>query len=245
MDQVLTVKSLHINALSTGSGCLRTPALPLIAALSVALVATLPTRGIASPDLQLAHTTQAAAPVTTSTGGPGQHKHHHPASAHVHGQGHMVMAMQALPSGGASLDVRIELPAEALFGFEHAPRTDAHRQTVRQALDKLKLSGQLIKLAPAACQAASEPVVELPWAMTTNTRDAANTASSATTANATSHTDVIISQHLSCVQRPAQAQIELFAAFHRLKQLTATVIDTSGQRSVRLTPQAAVLRFSR
>ncbi len=58
------------------------------------------------------------------------------AGAHEHG-----IARLGLAVDGTRLTVDLELPAESVFGFEHAPRSAEERATVAEALDRLRTGG--------------------------------------------------------------------------------------------------------
>ncbi len=58
------------------------------------------------------------------------------AGAHEHG-----IARLGLAVDGTRLTVDLELPAESVFGFEHAPRSEEERATVAEALDRLRTGG--------------------------------------------------------------------------------------------------------
>ena len=65
------------------------------------------------------------------------------AGAHEHG-----IARLGLAVDGTRLTVDLELPAESVFGFEHAPRSVQERATVAEALDRLRTGGARLLAFP-------------------------------------------------------------------------------------------------
>ena len=65
------------------------------------------------------------------------------AGAHEHG-----IARLGLAVDGTRLTVDLELPAESVFGFEHAPRSEQERATVAEALDRLRTGGARLLAFP-------------------------------------------------------------------------------------------------
>jgi hypothetical protein len=66
-------------------------------------------------------------------------------SAHQHGVGTLDIAVDA-----RSISVQFDTPLDNLVGFERAPRTDAERQRVNEAVTRLKDGDKLFKFDPAA-----------------------------------------------------------------------------------------------
>lgn len=82
----------------------------------------------------------------------GIHREH---GVHVHGLGKLDLAQE-----GPELHLRLESPAANLVGFEHAPRDEAERATLGQAVAALKDGAALFAPTPAArCTLAEVSVV--------------------------------------------------------------------------------------
>ena len=80
------------------------------------------------------------------------------AGAHEHG-----IARLGLAVDGTRLTVDLELPAESVFGFEHAPRSAQERATVAEALDRLRTGGaRLIAFPEGATCALDSAEVQTP-----------------------------------------------------------------------------------
>ncbi len=63
--------------------------------------------------------------------------------AHEHG-----IARLGLAVDGTRLTIDLELPAESVFGFEYAPRSEQERATVAEALDRLQTDGARLLAFP-------------------------------------------------------------------------------------------------
>ncbi len=70
-------------------------------------------------------------------------RHH---DAHEHGVAHLNVAVE-----DADLYLEFISPAANIVGFEHSPRTDAQKATVKAAVDKLK-EGEAMILRPSDAQ---------------------------------------------------------------------------------------------
>ncbi len=65
------------------------------------------------------------------------------AGAHEHG-----IARLGLAVDGTRLTIELELPAESVFGFEHAPRSAEERATAAEAIDRLRTGGARLLAFP-------------------------------------------------------------------------------------------------
>ena len=72
----------------------------------------------------------------------GEHREH---EAHEHGHGTLDIAVE-----GEELVVEFRIPAVNVVGFEHAPRDDAEREAVRQALVPFKDAASVLAPSPEA-----------------------------------------------------------------------------------------------
>ncbi len=78
--------------------------------------------------------------------------------AHEHGIARMGLAVD-----GTRLTVDLQLPAESVFGFEHAPRSAEERAAVAEALDRLRTGGaSLLAFPDEATCALDSAEVEVP-----------------------------------------------------------------------------------
>ena len=77
----------------------------------------------------------------------GEHREH---DAHEHGHGTLDIVVE-----GEELVIELRIPAVNVVGFEHAPRDDAEREAVRQALVPFG-DGASVFLLPAAAECEAE-----------------------------------------------------------------------------------------
>jgi hypothetical protein len=68
----------------------------------------------------------------------GHKEHTH--GKHVHGAAELTLAV----NGANSLQIEFHVPAESIFGFEHAAKTEKDKKTVQSALEQLKTT--LVKM---------------------------------------------------------------------------------------------------
>jgi hypothetical protein len=163
----------------------------------------------------------AAAPaLAADTDASGQHR------SHQHG----VARLEVTLDGGA-LQVALDSPAENLLGFEHAPRTDAQKQTVVRVERQLKEPARLFTpVAAAGCQSQPARVeIKLPPAGSSET-----------------HSEIEAAWGWRCEQPAALAHLDvgLFKAFPRLKELRVQIVTAQGQKAAVLKPGAPRLKIA-
>ena len=64
---------------------------------------------------------------------------------HVHGEAEL-----SVTADGPQLEIQLQAPLDSLVGFEHAPRTDKHRDAVRAMAARLRQAHTLFVPTPAA-----------------------------------------------------------------------------------------------
>jgi len=156
-----------------------------------------------------------------------EHKHSHQ-HAHVHGQAALQVTVD-----GASLDLRLESPLEAVLGFEHAPRNDKERAAVASLRKTLAAGEQLFAPTVAAgCKL-------------TETRVISDVLDGKPGAGADGHGDVVAEYRFACAQpaRLTGLEARLFSNFPRLRRLDAQVVSGKGQTARRLTPRMRLLSW--
>ncbi|RZI94243.1 MAG: DUF2796 domain-containing protein [Variovorax sp.] len=136
--------------------------------------------------------------------------------AHVHGLLKLDVSID-----GPTLTVAIDSPLDNLLGFERAPRTEAEKKTVEQAVAQLRNAGALFKIDPAAgCKVGQidleAPVIGL---------------GSARAEGAAAHADLEGSVTFRCADaaRARFIDVELFGAFRNLRQIDAQIASPQGQ----------------
>lgn len=135
-----------------------------------------------------------------------------PLKAHVHGAAKLNAAIQE-----KTLILDLEVPADAIFGFEHKPTTDADKTTAAAALKLLQEKPlELFVLdASLGCKV---------------------TKAEATAHYGAQHADIEGTYLLDCL-KPLQDQrlkLGLFKAFPRLKSVQVQVVSESGQKGFRV-----------
>jgi hypothetical protein len=147
--------------------------------------------------------------------------------AHQHGAASLQVSVD-----GRALQITLEGPSDNLLGFEHAPRSEAQKQAVARADQKLKQPAQLFGTPPAAeCQPQSTRVdMKLPES-----------------GSAETHSEIEAEWRWDCGKPDLLAQVDasgLFKAFPRLKQLKVEVVTERGQKTAVLKPGAARLKLT-
>ena len=154
--------------------------------------------------------------------------------AHDHGSAQMEIAVD-----GPTLVLQIRLPMDALVGFEHAPRTDAQRRALADALARLRQAEGLFKPDAAAQCALEQARADDPTA--------AAPATGAAKPGHEAHLDVGLAVRFRCAQ-PGQLRavdVALLEAFPRLKRVTAVMATPQGQRKFTLRRPARSIRLPR
>ena len=146
--------------------------------------------------------------------------------AHEHGIARLDVTLE-----GGVLQIALDGPADNFLGFEHAPRTDAQKQTVARVEQQLRQSTQLFAPpAAAGCQAQAPQVeIKLPPPGSQET-----------------HSEIEAEWRWQCAQPAALAHVDvgLFKSFPRLRELRVQVVGTRGQISAVLRPNASRLKIA-
>lgn len=158
----------------------------------------------------------------------GAHEQH----AHVHGLLKLDVAID-----GATLTVAIDSPLDNIVGFERAPRTDAEKKVVEQAVTQLRTAGALFKIDPAAgCKVAQidldAPVIGL---------------GDAKTGDAAGHADLEGTFTFRCADAAKARFIDLalFDAFRTVRRVDAQIASPQGQFLRTVTRPSDRLRWGR
>lgn len=144
---------------------------------------------------------------------------------HVHGAGTLDVVVEA-----ERLTIMLEMPADAVLGYERAPRTAAEKAAAEAMMAALRDGANLFRPAPeAACVLTGVQVAD-PFAGTRGGGD---------------HADVDANYEFRCSRPAALKSIEttLFARFKRLYRLDVQRAGPAGQGSARLAPKDPVLRW--
>jgi hypothetical protein len=138
--------------------------------------------------------------------------------AHQHG-----VARLDIGADPGKIVIALESPLDNLLGFERAPRTDAERKIVADAVAKLKDGPALFRIDPAAaCTLASVELTSAPLKL----------GSAAAAAKDDGHGDLDAEYTFTCTGSPAgHVEIALFDAFPRLQRLQVQAATAKGQAS--------------
>jgi hypothetical protein len=138
------------------------------------------------------------------------HDHGHtPLGPHAHGAAHLAMALD-----GEALVIEFESALYNIVGFERAPRNEAERQALADALDTLRDGAGLFAFSGGDCTAGEAELTEL------------------------GHSDVFVRYHFTCTG-PGQlgaVTLNLFDRFAALEKIEAAFIGDR-QRAATLTPR--------
>ncbi len=153
--------------------------------------------------------------------GPREHR------AHQHGIARLEVAVD-----GNALQISLDGPADTFLGFEHAPRTDAQKQTVASVGQQLAQATRLFTpAANADCRAAPARVdIKLP-----------------SPGSPEIHSEIEAEWHWQCARPAALAHIDvgLFKAFPRLSELRTQIVTGAGQQTIVLKPGAARIKTAK
>lgn len=146
----------------------------------------------------------------------------HAHKAHVHGEGKLDVAIV-----GDTVTLTLELPLDAVTGFERAPRNDKEKAALADAEKLFNDAAALFVPTPAAACAVQSVEVGMPKF-----------------ANG-EHADVDARYVFRCANPAALKGIEtaLFKHFKRLYRLETQRVGPTGQGAQRLTPKKPVLSW--
>lgn len=170
------------------------------------------------------------------------------AGAHEHG-----IARLGLAVDGTRITMNLQVPAESVYGFEHAPQSDDERQTATAALDALRsgASNLLVFPADAGCTLeASEvdaPAVEAAGDGHDHDEGHAHDEDhdhddehADDEEHDHEHGEVTLSGTFTCTQAPVGAASLAFGSvLPEVEQVDLTVVTGLGQAAARVGPDAA------
>jgi hypothetical protein len=152
--------------------------------------------------------------------------------AHQHGHAQLAVAVDP-----QRITISLDTPLDNLVGFERAPRDDAAKKRVDEALARLRDTAALWRVDPAAqCKPdkveITAPVLGLGAAAPAGKND---------------HADVEVSWEFACAAAPRAGFVEtgLFEAFARLKQVAVQAASPKGQIKASLKRPASRIALAR
>lgn len=131
---------------------------------------------------------------------------------HVHGQAQLEVILD-----GQRLALTMQIPMEALVGFERAPRNEDERARLDNAFDRLRASTLFRPSPEAGCRAA-------PASLSWSSGGLTNLPPQDT------HTDLTLALEFECDTpgRLASIEVNAFDAFSRLRRIEARIASPSG-----------------
>jgi hypothetical protein len=170
--------------------------------------------------------------------------------AHVHGAGNAHIAIEkaatsaATPGEGQfSITLRYELPAETIFGFEHAPKNAEQQQKISQGIEETRTnSPQWAKLdAALGCVFGAAEVTH--QTETSTTKDTNENKGSKGHKEHGAHSDIVIQTTAKCQKDPAGSKLtfDLWKQLPRLKSLNLQIIGEKVQKGGRATAKKPVV----
>ena len=161
--------------------------------------------------------------------------------AHQHG-----VAILEVAVDGGTLRLRLESPLNNLAGFEHAPKNDAQKKTIRAMADKLNRPVTLFapspqaKCVPISTRIESQVLSPALLQVAAGNPPAAGKEKAPGHQHEDGHGELIADYEFRCAQPQhlSALEVKLFDAFPNLKQLDAQVAGPRGQKAARLTSKA-------
>lgn len=156
--------------------------------------------------------------------------------AHDHGHAKLDVAVDA-----TTVKITLEAPSESIFGFEHAPRTEAEKQATRAGMKKLE-SGAKDLFAFAAELGCEPSEVKVSSGMLTDPTKAGKKDGKQ---SEETHSDVDADYTFTCKKPVAgtDLQVGLIKAFPRLKEIKAQVLSGAKQFGTEINAKNATLKL--
>ena len=160
--------------------------------------------------------------------------------AHEHG-----IARLGLAVDGTRVTIDLELPAESVFGFEHAPRSAQERATAAEALDRLRTgSARLIALPEGAACALDSAEVQAPEGAEDDhageDEHAHEEDEHTHEDESIVHEDVHLLASLTCSREPiGPASLRFADLLPDVVQVDLTVFTAAGEAAGRVAPDAS------
>lgn len=152
--------------------------------------------------------------------------------SHTHTHAHGVAKLNVAVDGG-TLTLALESPLDSLLGFEHMPRNDKERASVRTMENRLQKAAQLF-VTPVAAQCQIESVKLDSVVLNANSGESIN-----------GHADLDGEFIFNCKQPQylRKMTVQLFEAFPHLHQVDVQIVTTRGQSAAKLTAKHKQLKW--
>ncbi len=169
----------------------------------------------------------------------------HEPTAHVHGRATLEVAVE-----GGSVQISLDSPLDSLLGFEHAPRNEKERQSVREMSRKLHQSDRVFVFTPQSqCRLDSvllESSVIEPGLLAADSDSNARKDHDKRPVNSVdTHSELSVTWHFQCAvpESLQEIKVQLFQQFPALKRIDAAVVGPKGQSRARLSPKSNQLKW--
>ena len=155
------------------------------------------------------------------------------AGAHEHG-----IARLGLAVDGTRVTVDLQLPAESVFGFEHAPRSAQERATAAEALDRLRSGAVRLLAFPEGTSCALDSAeVQAPEGVE---GDHAGEDQQPHEEEGIEHEDVRLLASLNCTREPiGEASLRFADLLPAVVQVDLAVFTATGEAAGRVAPDAS------
>lgn len=156
----------------------------------------------------------------------------HGPAAHVHGEVELGIAVE-----GPAIVIEMRTPLDNLIGFERAPRNDVEKNTVDQALSRLRAADHLFRIDPAGSCKLGPVTLDAP---------VLGTGQPAAGGAKEEHAEMLASFAFNCTaaDRVKFIELDLFKAFPRMRQVDAEIVTGEGQHKRSLKRPASRLSWT-
>ena len=164
-----------------------------------------------------------------------------PLPGHMHGHGVLQVVVE-----GHQVLIEVEIPAEHLLGFEHAPHTVAEHDLVRKRLQALSAAKRWFRLSGPAVCSLSDYAIELgamqatPAGLVRYDIAAAGDTSTNVASLRGGHSELHAVYTWSCKypEELSELNVTLFETLTGIEELDVTLVTPRSQRQIELTPNA-------
>lgn len=160
--------------------------------------------------------------------------------AHTHGHVELGIAVE-----GPAIVIEMRTPLDSVVGFERPPRNDVEKNTVDQALARLRAADHLFRIDPAGACKLGPVTLDAP---VLGLSSAPAPAAPPTPAQAPkeAHAELLGSFAFNCTaaEQVKFIELDLFKAFPAIRHIDAEVVTAEGQHKRTLRPPATRLNWT-
>lgn len=165
-----------------------------------------------------------------------EHRHH---EAHVHGEAELNLLID-----GMTIAIELKSPALNLLGFEHEPKTNEEKETVKQVNKKLSNYKNLISINDLNCQVAETEIVS-PYETEHDEEHHGDKHHDEDHHSDDDHGDYYLSYSLKCENtgKLKTIEIKLFDTFDGFETIEATWINQTDLGSAELSSEQKIIKL--